>query len=280
MIRAAILDIDGIILGHKDGVNFPLPSPAVIEHLQTLAKQMPVSLCSVKPYFAVEPIIQACGLENWFHITDAGASLVNKSTNTRETTSLDSHAIKFLNALEDANIYTEWYSGDKFNILSADHSFLIESRAKLLGKIPVVQQPTKKTVVDKIIILPLDDIQTTSLNTIASKFTKYFTVHWGVNPSKIPQMAAFVTNPLATKRTGAQRLAELHKVPLIKTLAMGDSTNDWTYMEPCGYVATLSNGESELKELIRTRKNDGYVSGKSIDEDGFIDALKFFALAK
>jgi hydroxymethylpyrimidine pyrophosphatase-like HAD family hydrolase len=74
-------------------------------------------------------------------------------------------------------------------------------------------------------------------------------------------------------------LAELHQVPLNKTLAMGDSTNDWTYMEQCGYVATLSNGESELKELIRTRKNDGFVSEKSIDQDGFVDALAFFGLS-
>jgi len=279
MVRAAILDIDGIILGHKQGVNFPLPSPTVKKHLQTLAKTMPVSLCSVKPFFAVEPIITACGLEKWYHIIDAGATLVNKSTGERETKSLPSAAIKFLRELAEANLYTEWYSGDDFNILSDEHSFLIESRAQLLGKIPVVVTPKRTTTIHKIIVLPLDEIQTISLTTIARKFSQYFDIHWGVNPSKIPQMAAFITHPLATKRTGAQRLAELHGIPLVKTLAMGDSTNDWTYMELCGYVATLSNGEVELQELVKARKNDGFVASKSIDEDGFVEALNFFKLA-
>jgi len=278
MIRAAILDIDGVILGHKDGVNFPIPSSGVILRLQNLAKTIPVSLCSVKPYFAVQPIIEACELTKWFHITDAGARLVNIEQQLVESTAIGPNAYRFLKELAKTNVFTEWYSGDDYAILSNEHDFLIESRAKLLGKIPVVKSPKKLDPIEKIIVLPLDDIQTTTLLSITQKFAPEIELHWGVNPSRIPKMNAFITNPRATKRTGVTRLAELHQISLTDTLAMGDSLNDWTFMEPCGYVAALANAEPELKELVLARGDHGYVSNKSIDEDGFLAVCSHFPL--
>ena len=49
MIKAIITDIDGVIVGKKHGVNFPLPNDDVIQKLKNLHKTgFPIVLCTAK----------------------------------------------------------------------------------------------------------------------------------------------------------------------------------------------------------------------------------------
>lgn len=48
MIKAIITDIDGIIVGKKQGVNFPLPNELVIQKLKELHNNgLAIILCSI-----------------------------------------------------------------------------------------------------------------------------------------------------------------------------------------------------------------------------------------
>jgi hydroxymethylpyrimidine pyrophosphatase-like HAD family hydrolase len=92
-------------------------------------------------------------------------------------------------------------------------------------------------------------------------------------------MASFFTNPLATKRTGIEKISTLTSLALSETLAVGDSTNDWTFMELCGYVATLGNGTPELKELVKNKENgNGYITKKTVNQDGILDIFDHFGV--
>lgn len=81
MIKAIITDVDGVIVGDKKGVNFPLPNERVIERLKAIKKSgIPVILCTGKPTYATEDIIRKAELDNP-HITDAGAFIYNPLQN-------------------------------------------------------------------------------------------------------------------------------------------------------------------------------------------------------
>lgn len=277
MIKAVILDIDGVILGHRERTNFPFPSVSVQKYLQNLSKDMPVSLCTVKAYFAVKPLIVACGIQDYFHITDAGATLVNATTHTVTTNHIEGqYAKELIEELRKSELYVEWYSGNEYFALPNENSLISDARTILFGRpATILSQPTSPDI-SKIIAFPLNEWQETTLLDISKKYSKYASLHWGINPTLIPRTNAFFTNPAATKRTGAERISELNGIPLSDTLAIGDSTNDWTFMGLCGYVGTLGNGTPELKELVKGKKEKGFITEKTVNEDGLLEILKHF----
>ena len=277
MIKAAILDIDGVLLGHTEGVNFPLPSPAVQERLRNLSKLIPISLCTVKAPFAMKPIVDTCLLYN-NHIVDAGASIMNGATGSVTMTEMDSTTVKIiLEKLKRTAIYTEWYTNDTYYTFENGEQIIRAGRTTLLGKEATLAPEYNNLPVGKIITLPMNEDQANTVTDIANGHRNEASLHWGQNPSLIPKMAAFFTHPSATKRTGAMKISELTGIALKDTLAIGDSANDWTFMELCGYAATLGNGSPELKELLKTKKTHGYVTDKTIDEDGLVAILDYFS---
>ncbi len=279
MIKALILDIDGVMLGHKDELNFPLPSNEIQNRLQNLSKLYPISLCTVKAYFAVKPIVEACGIVDNFHVTDAGATIINEKKNIFNTTSIDLDQAKLIiEELRKSEIYVEWYDANEYYALNHENSLVRDGRTKLLGHEAILSNEVTSTSISKIIVFPMNEWQTTSLITIAKKYDEFMDLHWGYNPSLIPKQNAFLTHPTATKRTGVEHLEKFTGVPLSQTLAIGDSTNDWTFMELCGYKATLENGSPELKELVSNEQKRGFISTKSVDEDGLLEILNHFKL--
>jgi len=72
MIKAIITDVDGVIVGDKTGVNFPLPNATIIRKLKELKKSgIPIILCTGKPSYTINDIIIKAELDNP-HISDAG----------------------------------------------------------------------------------------------------------------------------------------------------------------------------------------------------------------
>src|SRR3974390_2658127 len=77
MIRGVIIDVDGVIVGDKPGYNFPHPHPEVIAALRRIEERgIPISLCTAKPAFSIQAIIDAAGLRNP-HITNGGAVIID-----------------------------------------------------------------------------------------------------------------------------------------------------------------------------------------------------------
>ncbi len=74
-IKAVILDVDGVIVGKKIGVNSPYPSKKIIEKLKAVSLSgIPIHLCTAKPYFAIEKIVKDAGLFA-SHIVEGGAGI-------------------------------------------------------------------------------------------------------------------------------------------------------------------------------------------------------------
>ena len=68
-----VLDVDGVIVGEREGFNFPDPNNEVIYSLKKLRQSgIFVSLCTGKPAFGIEKIITDAYLNN-LHIVDGDA---------------------------------------------------------------------------------------------------------------------------------------------------------------------------------------------------------------
>ena len=77
MIKAILLDVDGVIIGEKIGYNSPHPHPDVIAVLKKIReKGIAVCLCTAKPHYSIAEEIKAPNLHNP-HIADAGAVIID-----------------------------------------------------------------------------------------------------------------------------------------------------------------------------------------------------------
>src|SRR5471030_3245027 len=82
MIKAIIADVDGVLVGKKNGFNFPLPSTQVIQGLLRVHNGgTPVVLCTAKFNYAVRAIIKKAKLTGP-HITDGGALILDPISGT------------------------------------------------------------------------------------------------------------------------------------------------------------------------------------------------------
>jgi hydroxymethylpyrimidine pyrophosphatase-like HAD family hydrolase len=80
-IKAIILDVDGVIIGEKVGFNSPYPNEIVTNAMKTIQNSgIPISLCTAKPHFAIDKIIQDSDLDN-VHITDGGGVIIDPIKN-------------------------------------------------------------------------------------------------------------------------------------------------------------------------------------------------------
>src|SRR5579859_7815546 len=80
-LKAIILDVDGVLSGSKQGINYPNPHTEVIDALRKICESgIPIILCTGNYYYAKLPIIQSAQLHNP-HITDNGALIVNPLEN-------------------------------------------------------------------------------------------------------------------------------------------------------------------------------------------------------
>src|SRR3989344_1298561 len=77
MIKAVVLDIDGVVVGTKKGINFPNPAPRVSQALRKVHDSgVPVVFITAKTSFAASENIKYVGIDNP-HIADSGAVLFN-----------------------------------------------------------------------------------------------------------------------------------------------------------------------------------------------------------
>src|SRR3989344_4285564 len=112
MIKAIILDVDGVIVGEKIGFNSPFPHPEVIKRLKSIRqKGIPISLCTAKPHYAIHKIIENAELNN-LHITNGGGVIIDPIDNFifKKHTINPLDAVKVIEKYLSNEIYTEFYS--------------------------------------------------------------------------------------------------------------------------------------------------------------------------
>lgn len=161
MIKGIILDIDGVIVGEKIGYNSPYPHPDVISAMKEIRSNgICISLCTAKPYFAIEKIIQDANLDN-LHITDGGSVLIDPITNNiYKKHSIESSLVKqIVELFLEKHVYTECYTIDEYFIQKDQTEDMETTRlhTHILQKEPVIVKDLVKTTEDREItkIMPI-----------------------------------------------------------------------------------------------------------------------------
>lgn len=282
MIKAIVLDIDGVVIGNLPGVNFPYPSRKVSETLQEIHKKgIPVSFLTGKTTFAAWENISKIGIDNP-HIADGGAVIFNPIQNKIIKKEVLEHEdlIKLLNLLgKDA--YVNIFTIKNYYLLKTLVNDYTKKYENFIGKSPVLIDNyldlIKDEEISKVNISAFNINEKEKIDEVLEKLRNSFNFSWSSGPNTGDVQTAVVTSSNASKKHGVKYLADYLKVDLGDVLGVGDTIHDWDFIEICGYKGVMGNGTEELKSKLD--KNDiNHVIGGHINEDGIIDIFKKFDL--
>lgn len=284
MIKGIILDVDGVIVGEKIGFNSPHPHPDVISKLKKIkATGIFVSLCTAKPHYSIEKIIEDAKLNN-LHISNGGGVVIDPIDNII----LQKHIINKADAAAviemylKNNVYTEFYSVNDYflqenqqNSLTKTHTHILQRSPRLVSSL--VGESKKQDIVK---IMPVADNETDKkrLTQLFEPFQDKLTMSWGIHPIALPHLFEIITAKGISKKQAAFEIAAHARIKPGEMLGIGDSTSDWQFMESCGYVGAVGNASDELKKLVLSKGPNKSFIGKSVDENGILDILNFFSL--
>lgn len=271
------------MVGKQEGVNFPLPHIAVLRALERVsARGVPVVLCTAKFSSAIKQIVIQAKLHNP-HITDGGAvvidwiddKVVSKHAIERAT------ALTYVRSCMQQDIYTEVYTVGAHYIQSSQKSDFTEKRIKVIQTQPRVVNLLEDVVNEEEIIKIIsfsDDEDGSKLLSNIKQFGNKVNYIWSQHPYLDPRRIMVITAPGVSKRHGAQEVANYLGIPFDSILGIGDSEADWNFMQLCGLVATVGNDGGKLQELSKTKGEGNYYFARSVDEHGFIEALRHFGV--
>jgi HAD superfamily hydrolase (TIGR01484 family) len=285
MIKAIILDVDGVIIGEKIGYNSPHPHPDVVAALKKVGeKGIAICLCTAKPHYSIAEEINQPNLHNP-HIADAGAVIIDPIDKIIvEKHVMDKGLVKeILHTLRDANVYVEFYTVDDYFIQKDQVSEITKKHTHILQREPVlltdIVEESGDYEITKIMPIAIDNEDKKRVSNILAQFASKATISWGVHPVALPLQFGIITALGSSKKEGAAAIIKSLGISFDDVLGIGDSTSDWKFIQLCGYGATLANGTDELKELIK-RKEEGkyFVSKGSVDENGILEILNYFSI--
>ncbi len=288
MIQAVVLDVDGVIVGDQEGVNFPHPHGEVIECLKRVRqKGIYVSLCTGKPAFAIKKIVNGAYLNN-MHIVDGGAAGIDpieKQVSFKYVIGKEK-VLLLAHFYQRNNIFMEFHTGDEYILsktqVNEQTKGFIRLHINVLEKKPEIVDDNsllrKKDIV-KIILMARDAEQKRFISeTFQHQFAQDLELNWTMNPSLLNWKVGLVTLKGVSKRKGVENISKYLNVPLDNILGIGDTMIDWSFIEICGYGGTMANASEKLKDLVLQKgKRYGFV-GRGVNENGVIDVLKHFGL--
>jgi len=285
MIKAIILDVDGVLIGSKPGFNFPDPHPEVTDALNKIrAKGIFISLCTGKPYFAIEKIVKDCQLDN-IHVTEGGAVIINPlRPDVFQRRLIDSEAaVGLISALLAKNVYTEVYNGQDYLIQHSQSSSDIQQKHFcILGREPQTVDDlvlaSKLAQISKIMPIVANQKEKDAVEEVFTHFRDRLDLQWAVHPTAMPLEFGVMTTKGVTKKQGALDIASGLAVDLENILGVGDSIMDWEFIQICGCGAAMGNASQELKDLVKTKPAEHFYIGSSVDENGLLDIFSHFDL--
>ena len=280
MNKAIILDVDGVIIGNKKGINTPHPHPAVISKLKEVRKSgIPIVLCTAKPAFAIDWEIKNAELNNP-HIADGGALLIdNKGIISKHYPINSNYASTIVKHMLKNNIYVEVYTSNDYFIDTKQksdwtdkHTFVLQRNPQIVDNL---ENFAKNNIITKIMIIVADETQKPIGDEHFSPFAENVNMIWAVHPPILPLQFGFITAKGISKKQAVFDISTLLNIPPENILGVGDSTSDWQFIEECGYAATMGNAEPELKEKVQSKVNKGFIGGH-VNDNGVIEIIDWF----
>lgn len=280
MKKAIILDVDGVIIGEKKGVNTPHPHPDVMARLKAIrAKGIPVILCTAKPAFGIEYEIKNAELDNP-HIADGGGLLVDNKGKVYEKYTLETSLAKeIISTLLNKGVYTEVYTADDYFIQADQENNITDKHAFVLQRRPQVVKSLLDLCdtheISKIMQVVRDESCKPFGDEVFSPFKERSTMVWAIHPPIVPLQFGIITALGISKPQGVRNISKILDISIDSILAVGDSTSDWKFMSICGYVGAMGNASQELKDNVKLKGNHGYIGG-SVDENGLLEILDWY----
>lgn len=281
MVRLIVLDVDGVIVGHQVGVNFPYPNQKVISALKKVRQQgTPIVLCTGKIYHAIEPIIQKAHLNNP-HIANAGTLIVDPKTRKFKSFNLDKNLVLDITTICLQNrLYFEIYFEDDYFIQEDAVSEITVRRTRILQKDPKIVksliEEVKHQTVAKITILATDEQERKRIEKLLEQYRDQATFTWTTNPSTNPWEYCLITSKEVSKAHALKEVANSLGVSLENALGVGDNLGDWEFMKLCAYAATMEDTSPHLKELVRSKGKDKFLIAPSVNENGILNIFDYF----
>lgn len=281
MIKGLILDVDGVLVGGKQGYNWPNPHIDVLTALKELRKQgIIVSLCTGKGTFAIQTIVEMAELDN-VHIGDGGAVVIDPLHNKI----IDHHIIdrssvqQITEIMQKNDVYVELYTKDGYYIQKSAISAITEKHAAILYQQPRIVDSlisTNETIeVVKIMPIAKDEMDKKRITQLFSPYSETLTLQWGIHPTALPSQFGLITKKGISKKQAAEVISKHIGISLDDMLGVGDGMTDWQFMDICGYAGAMGNASEELKQKVKSKGERGYI-GKSVDENGILDILAHF----
>lgn len=282
MIKGVILDVDGVIVGEKIGFNSPWPHPEVIQTLKRIESQGTfISLCTAKPHFAIDKIIQDAGLNN-LHITDGGGVIINpiEGTVVKKHVIENTTAKRALKILLANNVYTEFYTVDDYFIQLNQVSTITKKHTHILQREPrqvidIIHESFSQEIT-KIMPIARNEKDKERVTKLFNSTKSDLVLSWGVHPVALPLQFGIITAPRISKAEGAKEIAKFHQTTFDHMLGAGDSTSDWQFISLCKYAAAMGNASQELKKLVSSKGKERSFIGETVDDNGIIDILNHF----
>ncbi len=283
MIKAVILDVDGVIAGPRSD-RFPHPSTRIGEALcSVIGGGVPVSLLSGKTGFAIGDSVRDMRLPG-LHVADSGAVVFNPTSGeVAYQAVLSPQQIETVFSLfHDAGIVLHTFTSSAYyaNAPLPDH---VEEyyRAIMNRSAQVWTSDLAQSVhVVKINLYANNDEEKAMVD---ERIVRLVGTGLHVNPwSKNPSLSSRVnirniTAAGVSKYSGAKHLLKHLGVDFEHVLGVGDTIHDWDFIEHCGYKGIMSNATDELKARFNLEDPHQHMGGH-VDEDGLIEILNHFKL--
>ncbi len=280
MIEGILTDVDGVLVGDRPGFNYPDPSEEVVARLHEIRNMgMPISLCTAKPYFAIENLVQELKLEGPQFSDNAAVVTEGKDGSHIEVKRLHIGAAKRMidfcldNDLPVAIHTPDRYLADKrFEGYEEQEEYadILGRKPELVGNLYVAlgAAPVRLHVA-------LDRDNTTMRNKLSEAAGNELSVSWAGHPQMQNRDAALITRADVSKATAPETMAQFHGIATNDILAIGDSTSDSEFIEVCGVGVAMGNATDQLKRLVLAMGDNGYVA-PHIDDDGLVAAINQF----
>lgn len=280
--KAIVLDIDGVIVGSKIGLNSPLPHPDVIAKIKEAQDRgIYVTLCTGRASFCTEHVANSLGLDS-FCVTDGGALFCNFHTHEyTEKHLLSKNDLNYIvNIMLENNIPITLKNFANYNFLETQKCAGITSLAKAVNTTPKYVSDFSDIIncgeVTNIVLISHSMEERLKIENILSSMNlDNVSIGWTKNSIEPKYHYAVVSSNSATKSLGILKLFEIEGISFDNALGVGDTAHDWQFMQHCKYVSAMGNATDELKELVETHGDYGYI-GESVNKNGIIGILNRF----
>ncbi|MFH1590925.1 MAG: HAD family hydrolase [archaeon] len=280
-MKALILDIDGVIIGDRQGINFPDPVPEVAAALKELSGSgVAVHMCTARPAFSISRMVREMSLDG-LHIADNGAVITDPNTGEIPIKHVIPRAVAtaIVRDLRETDAPVEIYETSISYLDRRDTGIITDIHAGILDQSPEIVDDLTEVAKGKELIKIIAFCDTIEKKETVGKallpYAEHVNLAWTHHPATGDVQYAVITATGITKAAGAQYIAEKTGIPLAETVGVGDGVNDWDFMRLCGTVVAMGNSQEMLLQSVKERGDTGFVA-PSVDENGMLWIIERF----